>query len=108
LASRDSFQKRQKEAARREKRQIKLDRRQGRQPSHSDTNSETDVSTNPADPTAATSLIPADSNSSAESVSNTANPPIPADPAVERHANAFKPGSIEPEPPKSDNPPRVP
>lgn len=32
LAAHGSFQKRQKEAARREKRQLKLDRRQGRQP----------------------------------------------------------------------------
>ncbi|HEY7097751.1 MAG TPA: hypothetical protein VH437_13585 [Terriglobales bacterium] len=32
MAVRGSFQKRQKEAARREKRQLKLDRRQGRQP----------------------------------------------------------------------------
>jgi hypothetical protein len=32
MAARSSFNKRQKEAARREKRQIKLDRRQGRQP----------------------------------------------------------------------------
>ena len=31
MAARGSFQKRQKEAARREKRQLKLDRRQGRQ-----------------------------------------------------------------------------
>lgn len=31
MATRGSFQKRQKEAARREKRQLKLDRRQGRQ-----------------------------------------------------------------------------
>ena len=32
MAARGSFQKRQKEAQRREKRQLKLDRRQGRQP----------------------------------------------------------------------------
>ena len=32
MASRGSFQKRQKEAARKEKRQMKLDRRQGRAP----------------------------------------------------------------------------
>ncbi len=32
MAVRGSFQKRQKEAARREKRQLKLDRRQGKQP----------------------------------------------------------------------------
>ena len=32
MAARGSFEKRQKEAARREKRQRKLDRRQGRQP----------------------------------------------------------------------------
>lgn len=32
MASRGSFQKRQKEAARKEKRQTKLDRRQGRAP----------------------------------------------------------------------------
>ena len=40
MAGRDSFQKRQKEAARREKRQSKLDRRQGRQNPHSDATSE--------------------------------------------------------------------
>ena len=40
LAGRDSFQKRQKEAARREKRQSKLDRRQGRQNPHADSTSE--------------------------------------------------------------------
>ena len=34
MAARGSFQKRQKEAARREKRQMKLDRRQGKQPEH--------------------------------------------------------------------------
>ncbi len=32
MAARGSFQKRKKEAERREKRQVKLDRRQGRQP----------------------------------------------------------------------------
>ena len=32
MAARGSFQKRKKEAERREKRQLKLDRRQGRQP----------------------------------------------------------------------------
>lgn len=40
LASRDSFQKRQKEAARREKRQLKLDRRQGRQHTPTDSGPE--------------------------------------------------------------------
>ena len=34
MAARGSFQKRQKEAARREKRQLKLERRQGKQPAH--------------------------------------------------------------------------
>ncbi|MBV9303721.1 MAG: hypothetical protein JOY62_05415 [Acidobacteriaceae bacterium] len=51
MASRDSFQKRQKEAARREKRQLKLDRRQGRQHGPSDSlgeRSESDSGGNPA------------------------------------------------------------
>lgn len=39
MAARGSFQKRQKEAARREKRQLKLDRRQGRQPAKPEENS---------------------------------------------------------------------
>lgn len=39
MAARGSFQKRQKEAARREKRQLKLDRRQGRQPAKPESNS---------------------------------------------------------------------
>jgi hypothetical protein len=34
MAARGSFQKRQKEAARREKRQLKLERRHGKQPAH--------------------------------------------------------------------------
>ncbi|MGA8030598.1 MAG: hypothetical protein WB992_25925 [Bryobacteraceae bacterium] len=38
MAARGSFQKRQKEAARREKRQLKLDRRQGRQPAKPESN----------------------------------------------------------------------
>ncbi len=39
MAARGSFQKRQKEAARREKRQLKLDRRQGRRhPGETDSN----------------------------------------------------------------------
>jgi len=41
MAARGSFQKRQKEAERREKRQLKLDRRQGRQPAPATTSSET-------------------------------------------------------------------
>jgi hypothetical protein len=51
MASRGSFQKRQKEAARKEKRQSKLDRRQGRAPiaptlnGHSSTDEQTDEQT---------------------------------------------------------------
>jgi hypothetical protein len=46
MAARGSFQKRQKEAERREKRQLKLDRRQGRQPARH-TPSETVETENP-------------------------------------------------------------
>lgn len=48
MAARGSFQKRQKEAARREKRQLKLDRRQGRQPAHQSNAAEVE-SENPLD-----------------------------------------------------------
>lgn len=52
MAVRGSFQKRQKEAARREKRQLKLDRRQGRQPAPAPTISSAEIAENkePADP----------------------------------------------------------
>jgi hypothetical protein len=104
LASRDSFQKRQKEAARREKRQVKLDRRQGRQPSHSDAGSETDASTNPVDPDG-TPLTPPETPST-ESVSTTPSANAAAAPN-ERGPGLFKPAP-EPEPPKNDSPPREP
>jgi len=46
MAARGSFQKRQKEAARREKRQLKLDRRQGRQPARTSSGPSTDEEPN--------------------------------------------------------------
>ena len=60
MAARGSFQKRQKEAARREKRQMKLDRRQGRQPA-AVSPSVTTESEHPANPEAT------DNNSSTDS-----------------------------------------
>jgi hypothetical protein len=104
LASRDSFQKRQKEAARREKRQLKLNRRQGRQLPHSETSSENDVATNPVDPTA-TAPLSAPDTASAESLSTVTKA---ADPPGEHRTDAFKPASSEPEPPRTDSPPREP
>jgi len=103
LASRDSFQKRQKEAARREKRQSKLDRRQGRQPSHADRdteNSDNDA-LNVAETEGADVL-------SAEAVLAALRRANVADPALERDATLFKPVSTEPEQLKSDNPRREP
>ena len=61
MATRGSFQKRQKEAARREKRQMKLDRRQGRQPARGSSPSVTPESEHPANPGAT------DDNSSTDS-----------------------------------------
>jgi hypothetical protein len=103
LAGRDSFQKRQKEAARREKRQLKLERRKGRQPSHSDTSSGTIPSDQLASPS---EFLPIDmpERSSADPLFGL---PLPAgpEPPVERRMGVFKPASAEPEPPKNDSPP---
>ncbi len=105
MASRDSFQKRQKEAARREKRQSKLDRRQGRQPSHGDRDD------NPANGDA-TGLAGLDAEPadplSAEAVLAALRRANVADPALERDPSLFKPVSSEPELPKNDNPRREP
>jgi len=63
MAARGSFQKRQKEAARREKRQMKLDRRQGKQPEHGGSLSgtaETDQSADSSDGSLEIASIPPD------------------------------------------------
>ena len=106
MAGRDSFQKRQKEAARREKRQLKLERRKGRQPSHSDT----PPGTIPSDQLASPSeLLPLDmpERSSADPLFGLPLPATP-EPPVNRRLDMFKPTSVEPEPPKNDNPPHEP
>jgi hypothetical protein len=111
LAGRDSFQKRQKEAARREKRQLKLERRQGRQTSNPDSNSETDENgiAKPLD-LSDLPLTTAPGRPSADPLANLPHPISPAvpDPPIERRIGAFKPSSVEPERPKNDNPPREP
>jgi hypothetical protein len=110
LAGRDSFQKRQKEAARREKRQVKLERRQGRQPSNSDS-SEVDENgiAKPLD-LSQLPLTTAPGRPSADPLANVppaVNPAVP-DPPIERRMGAFKPSLVEPERPKNDSPPREP
>ena len=110
MAGRDSFQKRQKEAARREKRQVKLERRQGRQqPSGSNSNSETDENgiAYPVD----LSQMPLTTAPGRPSADPLANLPLPAnatEPAPERRIGVLKPAVVEPEPPKNDTPRREP
>jgi hypothetical protein len=112
LAGRDSFQKRQKEAARREKRQLKLERRQGRQqPSNPDSTSETDENgiAKPLDLSDLPLTTPP-GRPSADPLANaphSINPAVP-EPALERRVGAFKPSLVEPERPKNDSPPREP
>jgi hypothetical protein len=109
LAGRDSFQKRQKEAARRERRQVKLERRQGRQPSSSDSNSDTDENgiAYPID----LSQLPLTTAPGRPSADPLANLPLPVnatEPAPERRTGVLKPVSTGPEPPKNDTPRREP
>jgi hypothetical protein len=111
LAGRDSFQKRQKEAARREKRQIKLERRQGRQQPSNFDSSEIDENgiAKPLD----LSQLPLTTAPGRPSADPLANAPLPVNPAVpepaiERRMGAFKPSLVEPERPKNDSPPREP
>ena len=74
MASRGSFQKRQKEAARKEKRQSKLDRRQGRAPvaptlnGHSSADDQTDEH-DPSETTQDDSTTPPAAPETAERVS---------------------------------------
>jgi hypothetical protein len=109
LAGRDSFQKRQKEAARREKRQLKLERRQGRQqPSNPDS---TEIDENGIAKPLDLSHLPlttAPGRPSADPLANLPHPVDPAvpDPATERRIGPFKPSVVEPEPPKNDSPHR--
>jgi hypothetical protein len=108
LAGRDSFQKRQKEAARREKRQVKLERRQGRQqPSGSDSETDENGIAYPVD----LSQLPLTTAPGRPSADPLANLPLPAsapnpDPPIERRIGVLKPVSVEPEPPKTDTPRR--
>ncbi len=104
MASRDSFQKRQKEAARREKRQSKLDRRQGRQPSHGDRH---DNGGNGDTTGLGLDAEPAEVLS-AEAVLAALRRANVADPALENDTSLFKPVSTEPELPKTDSPRREP
>jgi hypothetical protein len=110
LAGRDSFQKRQKEAARREKRQVKLERRQGRQqPSGSGSNSDTDENgiAYPVD-LSQLPLTTAPGRPSADPLANLPLPANPPEPAPERRPNVLKPAPVGLEPPKSDTPRREP
>jgi hypothetical protein len=110
LAGRDSFQKRQKEAARREKRQGKLERRQGRQqPSGSGANSDTDENgiAYPID-LSQMPLTTAPGRPSADPLANLPLPVNPPDPAPERRVGGPKPAGVEPERPKNDTPRREP
>jgi hypothetical protein len=107
LAGRDSFQKRQKEAARREKRQVKLERRQGRQqPSGSDSDTDENGIAYPVD-LSQMPLTTAPGRPSADPLANLPQTVNVADasPAPERRTGVLKPG---PEPPKSDTPRREP
>lgn len=110
MAGRDSFQKRQKEAARREKRQLKLERRQGRQqPSNSDS---TEIDENGIAKPLDLSQLPLTTAPGRPSADPLANAPYPTSPDVpdpiERRMGAFKPSLVEPERPKNDSPPREP
>ena len=62
MAAHGSFQKRQKEAARREKRQMKLDRRQGRQPAPNNSSSVTTEGEQPVSPEATDDNLSTDSD----------------------------------------------
>ena len=121
MAGRDSFQKRQKEAARREKRQSKLDRRQGRQHTPGDSTSErneTELSGNPAlSDTDAASTQPGVEGAHANNIADLRNlnvrdagaeplnPPAPAAREAESKPPKFTPPA---EPPQTDNPPHEP
>lgn len=108
MAGRDSFQKRQKEAARREKRQVKLERRQGRQqPSNSDSEVDENGIARPVD-LSQLPLTTAPGRPSADPLANVPLPVNPPDPAIERRVSAFKPSLVEPAQPKNDSPPREP
>jgi hypothetical protein len=111
LAGRDSFQKRQKEAARREKRQLKLERRQGRQQPSNPDSAEIDENgiAKPLD-LSQLPLTTAPGRPSADPLANAPHPVNPAvpDPAIERRMDAFKPSLVEKERPKNDSPPREP
>lgn len=108
MAGRDSFQKRQKEAARREKRQVKLERRQGRQ-QPSGSNSETDENgiAYPVD-LSQLPLTTAPGRPSADPLANLPQPVSAPEPTPERRAGVLKPVSTEPERPKNDTPHREP
>ena len=58
MAARGSFQKRQKEAERREKRQLKLDRRQGRLPANHSSSSEVPDDQKPITPAGSDPALP--------------------------------------------------
>ena len=103
MAGRDSFQKRQKEAARREKRQSKLDRRQGRQPAHSENPGTTEEAGTETWTGSPDNAIPAGAG-----ILPGEPPNSPPQPPNDRPLNLFKPGLVESEQPQTDNPHREP